>query len=105
MGLEGSYSIDATKRFPTGYLTAQAEQDDLSGNTGLSAPNTFTVDTEAPPSPTIDSSPPDPSDSANASFSFSDSEAGVSFSLRARRRRLQRLQLAAELQRSWRGRT
>ncbi len=79
VGVDGGYSIDAVEALPDGLLTAQAEQDDLSGNTGLSAPNTFTVDTEAPPSPTIDSSPPDPSDSASASFSFSDSEAGVSF--------------------------
>ena len=79
VGLDGSYSVDAVEALPDGLLTAQAEQDDLNGNTGLSAPNTFTVDTEAPPSPTIDSSPPDPSSSTSASFSFSDSEAGVSF--------------------------
>jgi len=39
----------------------------------------FTVDTTAPPSPSIDSAPADPSDSGSAGFAFSDSEAGVSF--------------------------
>jgi Concanavalin A-like lectin/glucanases superfamily/Calcineurin-like phosphoesterase len=39
----------------------------------------FTVDTSAPPSPSIDSAPADPSDSGSAGFAFSDSEAGVSF--------------------------
>jgi hypothetical protein len=39
----------------------------------------FTVDTTAPPAPTIDSRPADPNGATSASFMFSDSESGVSF--------------------------
>ena len=43
------------------------------------ATRTWTVDTIAPPNPTIDSAPADLTNSAAASFSFSDSESNVSF--------------------------
>ena len=40
---------------------------------------TWTIDTVAPPVPSISSHPANPSASANASFTFSDAEAGVAF--------------------------
>src|SRR5205823_885939 len=46
------------------------------------AARSWTVDTLPPPTPSIDTGPPDPSGSADASFSFSDSEAGVAFRCR-----------------------
>jgi hypothetical protein len=39
----------------------------------------FTSDTSAPPAPTIDSGPADPSNSSGAALAFSDSEPGVGF--------------------------
>ena len=62
-----------------GAHSFQVKARDALGNESAYASYSWTVDTLAPPSPTIDSSPPDPSNSASASFSFSDSEAGVSF--------------------------
>jgi hypothetical protein len=76
--LDSAYSIDATTPLTLGTYTAQAEQSDLT-STGLSSANTFTVDTTAPPVPTTDSAPANPSNSPSASFSFSSTEAGVGF--------------------------
>jgi hypothetical protein len=74
----GSWSVTAAT-LPQGTYTAQAQQTDTAGNTGASSANTFTIDTTAPPLPTITSTPVNPSNSPNATFTFSDSEAGVSF--------------------------
>ena len=78
----GNWSIDASDPLTTGTYTAQAEQSDLDGNVGLSSANTFSIDATPPPTPTIDSGPPNLSNSASAQFTFSDSEAGVSFGCR-----------------------
>ena len=78
----GAWSIDASDPLATGTYTAQAEQDDLDGNVGLSSANTFSIDATPPPTPTINSGPPNLSNSASAQFTFSDSEAGVGFSCR-----------------------
>jgi hypothetical protein len=75
---DGSYSVDATVPLTEGTYTAQAEQADDAGNTGLSAANTFRVDT-TPPDATITAAPPDPSSSRGASFDFSSNEAGSTF--------------------------
>lgn len=53
---DGSYSIDASPALVVGTYTAQAEQLDLFGNKGTSAPNTFTVEEGPPPPP--DTTPP-----------------------------------------------
>jgi hypothetical protein len=73
------YSVDASPALADGTYTAQAEQGDSGGGTGFSSANTFAVDATPPPTPTINSAPPNPSASSSASFIFSDSEAGVSF--------------------------
>ncbi len=44
----GTWSTAPTSHLPDGTYTAQAEQSDDTGNTGLSAPSTFTVDTRPP---------------------------------------------------------
>ena len=62
-----------------GAHSFQVKARDAAGNESAAASRSWTVDTLAPPSPTIDSGPPDPSNSTSASFGFSDSESGVSF--------------------------
>jgi hypothetical protein len=59
--------------------TFQVEAKDAAGN--ISAPASFgwAVDTTAPPAPSIDSTPGNPSNQSAPSFSFSDTEAGVTF--------------------------
>ncbi len=59
-----SWTESEGPQLPDGTYTAQAEQEDLAGNTGKSSPHTFTVDTSRPevslaavPSPTNDSTP------------------------------------------------
>ncbi len=47
---DGSYSVEATSLLALGTYTAQAEQTDIAGNTGLSTANTFTI-VEPPPLP------------------------------------------------------
>jgi hypothetical protein len=49
----GSWSATATAPLAGGTYTARAEQSDAAGNTGLSAPTTFSVGT-APPPPAVD---------------------------------------------------
>jgi hypothetical protein len=39
----GAWSVDASAALPLGTYTAQAQQTDLAGNVGTSAPNTFTI--------------------------------------------------------------
>ena len=69
-----SYSL-----LPEGSHTFEVRAADALGNVSGPATATWTIDLAAPPAPTIDSSPPDPSNSADASFTFSDSEPGVDF--------------------------
>ncbi|HPM80938.1 MAG TPA: Ig-like domain-containing protein, partial [Candidatus Anammoximicrobium sp.] len=45
---DGSYSISANPALTGGQYTARARQSDLAGNTGFSAPRTFTVDAVLP---------------------------------------------------------
>ena len=47
----GSWSVVPTQPLTNGTYTAQAEQSDSVGNTGVSTPSTFTIDTP-PPTPT-----------------------------------------------------
>ena len=49
----GSYSVDASPELADGKYTAQAEQTDSVGHTGLSTENTFTIDVGG-----VDSTPP-----------------------------------------------
>ena len=69
-----SYSL-----LPAGAHTFEVRAADALGNVSGPATATWTIDLAAPPAPTIDSSPPDPSNSADPSFTFSDSEPGVDF--------------------------
>jgi hypothetical protein len=62
-----------------GSHSFQVKARDVFGRESAPASRSWTVDTQPPPTPTIDTGPPDPSDSASATFAFSDSEAGVSF--------------------------
>ena len=73
----GSFAVSTT--LATGTWTAQVQQQNSAGVIGSTAANTFTVNPQAPPSPTITSSPPNASASANASFGFSDGASGISF--------------------------
>lgn len=69
------------KNFPTlvdGSHTFTVQASDAAGNTG-SKNYTWTIDTQPPPAPSIDSRPADPTNSTSAGFSFSDTQAGVSF--------------------------
>jgi Bacterial Ig-like domain len=52
---------------------------DLAGNPGSSVPYIWTVDTAAPPQPSIDEKPLSPSNDNPAVFAFSDAENGVRF--------------------------
>ena len=62
-----------------GAHSFQVKARDAAGNESGAATRSWTVDTLAPPTPTIDSGPSGPTGSTSASFYFSDSEAGVSF--------------------------
>jgi hypothetical protein len=66
----GSYSVQATSPLsPDDTYTAQASQSDDAGNTGVSAPTTFLVDTTAP-IVTITGKPSNPIASNTAPFSY-----------------------------------
>jgi hypothetical protein len=73
----GNYTVDATALAESLY-TAQAEQQDVAGNLGRSAPASFTIDATPPAAPAIGSRPADPSNSASASFGFT-GDAGATF--------------------------
>lgn len=66
-----------------GAHTFYVRQTDTAGNTGVFASRSWTVDTVAPPAPSITSGPlqypPVGRPSTSASFQFTDSESGVSF--------------------------
>ncbi len=65
-----------------GSHTLRVRAVDPAGNESQISTYTWTVDTVSPPTPTIDSGPPDPSGSKSAHFVFSDSENGVGFACR-----------------------
>ena len=82
-GFSACTSPKAYSGLSEGAHTFRVRAHDAVGNVDPTpAARTWTVDTTAPPVPSIDSGPPDPSGSPNASFSFSDSESGVSFRCR-----------------------
>jgi hypothetical protein len=58
--------------------TFSVEAQDAAGNQSGAASFTWTVDTTAPPTPAITSTPANPTNQTSASFGFTDSEAGVS---------------------------
>jgi hypothetical protein len=62
-----------------GSHTFAVKAQDSSGNQSSAASSTWTIDTTAPPAPTITSKPANPTNQTSASFSFNDTEAGVSF--------------------------
>jgi hypothetical protein len=62
-----------------GSHTFSVEAQGSTGNQSGATSFTWTIDTTAPPSPTITSTPTNPTNQTSASFTFTDSEAGVSF--------------------------
>ncbi|MGE5057515.1 MAG: Ig-like domain-containing protein [Acidobacteriota bacterium] len=62
-----------------GSHTFSVKAQDTGGNQSGATNVTWTIDTTAPPSPVITSTPANPTAQTTASFSFSDTEAGVSF--------------------------
>ena len=62
-----------------GSHTFSVEAQDSAGNQSSAASFTWTINTTAPPTPTITSTPANPTNQTSASFSFSDSQTGVSF--------------------------
>lgn len=62
-----------------GPHTFSVRATDLDGNLGLPTERSWQIDLVAPPAPTIESAPPDPTAGATASFGFTDSESGVGF--------------------------
>jgi hypothetical protein len=66
---------------PDGFYTVHVRSTDNLGNTtsGSYVTSAFTIDTQAPPPPTITAKPPSLSGSNAASFSFNDAKNGVTF--------------------------
>ena len=62
-----------------GDHTFSVQAQDAAGNQSAAAAFTWTVNTTAPPIPTITSTPANPTNQTSASFSFTDSQNGVSF--------------------------
>ena len=62
-----------------GGHTFSVQAQDAAGNQSAAAAFTWTVNTTAPPIPTITSTPANPTNQTSASFSFTDSQNGVSF--------------------------
>jgi len=77
-----SYGFDAANFLVDGSYTVRAIPTDGAGNVGTPVSTTFTIDTTAPPAPTINAGPADPTNATTASFSFSDTEPGVTFECR-----------------------
>jgi hypothetical protein len=63
----------------SGVHTFDLKARDPAGNVSSAASYTWTIAAAAPPAPTFDSTPADPSNSTSATFTFSDTQAGVSF--------------------------
>ncbi len=62
-----------------GSHTFSVEAQDSAGNQSAATSFTWTIDTTAPPKPTITSMPANPTTQTSASFSFTDSQTGVTF--------------------------
>jgi large repetitive protein len=77
----GSNWAGASAPLAQGVYTGQAEQVDAAGNTGVSAPTTFTIDTGGPGAAIIEK-PADPSSSTTATFRFSSTDPDATFSCR-----------------------
>src|SRR5205823_1170289 len=69
----GSWSVEASPALAEGTYTVRAHQTDAVGNTGLSAPRTFTVDTTAPET-VLTAGPADSTTATDATFVFDSSE-------------------------------
>jgi len=59
--------------------TFAVEAKDTLGNTSSATTYTWTINTSAPPSPSISGEPTNPTNSTSATFTFSDTQSGVSF--------------------------
>jgi hypothetical protein len=70
---DGSWAAAASPSLADGTYTAQAEESDAAGNTGLSSSNSFTVDT-TPPDTAITSGPSGPNNDPDPSYSFGGSD-------------------------------
>ena len=77
----GSTWAGASAPLSEGVYTARAEQVDAAGNTGLSAPITFTIDTGGPGAAIIDK-PGNPTSSSTATFRFSSTDPAATFRCR-----------------------
>ena len=77
-----AHMFDAANFLVDGSYTVRAIPTDGAGNVGTPVSTTFTIDTTAPPAPTISAGPADPTNATTASFSFSDTEPGVTFECR-----------------------
>ena len=62
-----------------GSHTFSVKAQDSAGNLSSATSFTWTINTTAPPIPTITSTPANPTNQTGASFSFSDTQTGVSF--------------------------
>lgn len=76
----GTWSIEPST-LADGTYTARAEQADAAGNTGTSAPRTFSIDATGPDT-LLSSGPSGTTTATSADFVFSASEAGSSFECR-----------------------
>jgi large repetitive protein len=76
----GSWSIAPTP-LADGTYTAQAEQTDTAGNSGVSVPRSFSIDATAPDT-AIGSGPSANTTATTADFSFSSAEPGATFECR-----------------------
>ena len=63
----------------SGVHTFDVKARDPAGNVSSPASYTWTIAAAAPPTPTFDSTPADPSNSTSATFGFSDTQPGVTF--------------------------
>ena len=63
----------------SGVHTFDIKARDPAGNVSSPASYTWTIAAAAPPTPTFDSTPADPSNSTSATFGFSDTQPGVTF--------------------------
>ena len=76
-GFGACVSPQAYSSLGQGAHTFDVKAEDAAGNESDTSSYTWTIDTEAPPTPAIESGPPDPSGSSSAEFRFSDTEAAA----------------------------